>query len=163
MSRTGKYYKTAVELYNGSTTHNTDSHLLTTSHKQPVLNLKYETVNTTNTNEPDVWGPALWFSLHNGANTYPIKASKIVSEKMKGFILGLPYIIPCSECSEHAKAHIHSQRRNLDTICSGRDNLFTFFVNFHNFVNRRYGKPEMSVEEAYALYSNGARITKLSY
>ena len=29
--------------------------------------------------DPKIWGPSFWFTLHNGAATYPIKANKIYS------------------------------------------------------------------------------------
>jgi hypothetical protein len=57
----------------------------------PTLKLKWSSKQYTNAQDPEVWGAAFWFSIHNGCVTYPLKASKIVAERMKGFILGLPY------------------------------------------------------------------------
>jgi hypothetical protein len=130
---------------------------------KPTINMKWNVSNFKNGIEPEVWGPSLWFSLHNGCMSYPIKASKIVSDKMKGFVMGLPYIIPCADCSEHARAHIEFNYNKLDNICSGRDNLFEFFCNMHNYVNKRFGKPVLSVEEAKKIYSGGVNVMKMSY
>jgi len=110
---------------------------------------------------PNIWGPAFWFTIHNGANHYPLMATPIVKERMKGFILGLPEMIPCRNCQEHARVHIEGS--DLDKVCSGRSSLFAFFVEFHNYVNKRYNKPVISVEEAVKLYSNGATIDVFSY
>ena len=126
--------------------------------KDPYL-LKEELSQTIvekqmNTGDPKIWGPKMWFTLHNGAIKYPIKASPIFAERMKGFILGLPVMIPCDKCQDHATAHIEANWSRLDDIVSGRDKLFKFFVDFHNRVNKRYNKPEISYETAYKLYKS---------
>lgn len=113
--------------------------------------------------DPSVFGPPLWFTLHNGTNNYPEKASKITIERMKGFILGLPYILPCENCMEHARAYITSKYSELDDICSGKQKLFRFFVDMHNYVNKRYNKPVLSYEEAEKIYTKPAVVSKMSY
>ena len=35
------------------------------------LKLNYVTLEYANSGNPEVWGPAFWFSLHNGALRYP--------------------------------------------------------------------------------------------
>ncbi|NDC31406.1 MAG: hypothetical protein EBZ58_10820 [Bacteroidetes bacterium] len=127
------------------------------------LDMKWNTIQYANSGNPQVWGPAFWFTLHNGAVRYPIKASSICAERMKGFILGMPVMIPCEKCQDHATSHIEQNYHRLDEIVSGREQLFNFFVSFHNYVNRRYDKPEMSNEDAYALYTGEANVTKLEY
>lgn len=102
--------------------------------------------------DPKVWGPSFWFCLHNGAATYPNKASPIVSERMKGFILGIPYVLSCDECREHARVYIENHFTQLDEITGSREKLFCFFVDFHNQVNKRYGKRVYTCEEAKKLY-----------
>jgi len=127
------------------------------------LDMKWTTVEYANPIDPRVWGPAFWFTLHNGAARYPIKASPICAERMKGFILGMPIMIPCEKCQDHATSHIEANYGRLDKIVSGREQLFNFFVSFHNYVNERYNKPIMSNEDAYALYTSGVNVTKLEY
>lgn len=112
---------------------------------------------------PDVWGPAFWFSLHNGAASYPRHASDICAESMKGFILGIPVMVPCETCSGHARAHIEENYAQLDTIVKSRETLFRFFVDFHNRVNRRYNKPIMSYREAESLYSSEFPVDQFTY
>lgn len=111
-----------------------------------------------NFTNPDVWGRPMWFTLHNGANYYPEKASQSVAEKMKGFIHGIPYIVPCQKCSIHAREFVNKHEKYMDVICEGKRNLFNFFVDFHNAVNKRHGKKCMSYKEASDLYNskNGA-------
>lgn len=107
--------------------------------------------NLTN-RSPEVWGPHFWFTLHNGALNYPSLANPLCIERMKNFIIGIPVMIPCETCKEHATAYIESHKDYLEHICSGRDKLFKFFVDFHNYVNIRLKKPEMSYDDAYRLY-----------
>lgn len=121
-------------------------------HQNNQVNQQSIVEKKMNTGDPKIWGPPMWFTLHNGAIKYPIKASPIFAERMKGFILGLPVMIPCDKCQDHATAHIEANWNRLDDVVSGRDNLFKFFVDFHNRVNKRYNKPEMSYETAYKLY-----------
>ena len=125
------------------------------------LVLKYVTKDHANSGNPEVWGPAFWFSLHNGAIYYPIKASPTWCERMKYFILGIPVMVPCEKCSDHATAYIEANYDNLDNAVSGRDALFKFYLDFHNFVNKRVGKKDMSLAEAYKIYSSKTQVTKL--
>lgn len=127
------------------------------------LDMKWETIQYANSGDPKVWGPAFWFTLHNSAARYPIKASPLCAERMKGFILGMEVMIPCENCADHATAYIEKNWHRMDEIVSGRKHLFSFFHSFHNYVNRRYGKPEMSIEDAYALYTGRTNVTKLTY
>lgn len=156
-----KHYKTIQEFY--QTTQVSKKLESEMNDKEEKVNLDWTVMNYTNSGNPEVWGPAFWFTLHNSSVRYPVNASHITKERMKGFILGLPVMIPCEICSEHATAHIIGNYDKLDDICSGREKLFKFFVDFHNYVNKRYNKPIMGYKEAYALYTNGARVTKLSY
>lgn len=112
-----------------------------------------------NTGDPKIWGPAFWFSLHVSAAHYPLEASPIVAERMKGRILAIPYEIPCATCRPHAVAFIEKNRDNLNKIVSGRHALGKFYVEFHNQVNKRYGKPEWTYDQAYKVYSGNAEVS----
>jgi hypothetical protein len=103
-------------------------------------------------NDPQKWGPPFWYILHNGAFHYPENASKFYIERMKNFILGIPVMLPCEKCKNHATIFIEQHKSQLNDICSGRKSLFNFFVDFHNKVNARYDKPVLSYEEAYNIY-----------
>lgn len=127
------------------------------------VDLEWDTIKYTNSVDPRVWGPAFWFTLHNSSARYPVNASPVCRKAMKDFILGMPIMIPCEECADHATAHIEANHSRLDEVTSGRQQLFNFFVDFHNLVNRRYGKPVMGYEEAFSLYTGRANVKKLSY
>ena len=104
---------------------------------QPELSIKYELTEGNGTS-PDVFGPPFWFTLHNGANKYPENPNKIVQKKMKDFIIAIPIMLPCLKCKDHATSYIESNLEKLDKIVSSRKNLFNFFVDFHNYVNKTY-------------------------
>ena len=106
----------------------------------------------SNNKNPSVWGPHFWFSLHFGALNYPSLANPSTIERMKNLIIGIPCMLPCDTCRDHAISFIEENKDFLDYICSSRDNLFKFFVDFHNYVNKRQNKPLMSYDDAYKLY-----------
>ena len=130
---------------------------------EKILNMKWETLQYEDSGNPEVWGPCFWFILHNSSVRYPEKATNIWKERMKGFILGIPVMLPCEKCAIHATAYIEKNKEKLDQIVSNRENLFNFFVDFHNHVNRRHGKPEMSYKNAYNLYTRKTNVSKLVY
>jgi Erv1 / Alr family len=101
---------------------------------------------------PKEWGPHLWFYLHTAAANYPLKPSNEQKKGMKDWLCSLKYTIPCGNCSQHYGAYIQNHLDEMDTICSSRDQLFAFLVGIHNKVNKRSGKPEISVEQARKLY-----------
>lgn len=129
--------------------------------RQPEL--KWETLHYSNPTHPNVWGPSFWFTLHNGAINYPQNPSVMYKERMKSYIKGMQVMIPCEICADHATAHIEANWSKMDDIVSSRDKVFDFFVDFHNYVNKRYSKPIMSYQEARKLYSGRISVSKMSY
>lgn len=103
-------------------------------------------------NLPEVFGPPLWFSLHNASVYYPENASPAHAERMKNIIVGLPVLIPCETCKEHATNYIETNKHTLMDVCKSKEKLFKFFVDFHNYVNERLGKRKWSYEEARVMY-----------
>ena len=129
----------------------------------PVLYMEHEHISQlSTTSNPNVWGPSMWFTFHNCAAKYPVAASPIYKSKMRGLILAIPYMLPCVTCQVHANNYIEKYKNNLDDICSGREKLFNFFVDFHNSVNKRYNKRELTYEEASKLYNENT-IVKMNY
>lgn len=132
--------------------------------KQKVdsLQVRYKILEHANPGDPQVWGPAFWFSLHNGATRYPVNATPLWRERMKSFIVGIPVMVPCEKCADHATAYIES-RSDLDEVVKNKDSLFNFFVDFHNFVNVRLGKPEIPLEAAIKMYKGTANVLTVEY
>lgn len=127
------------------------------------LEITYKTKKVKSPSSPDVFGPPMWFTLHNGASKYPDNPSPIIKQRMKYFIIGLPVMIPCTNCREHATSYIEKNIPDLDIICSNKNNLFNFFVDFHNYVNERLNKPLMCYSDAEKLYNEEVEIKKINY
>lgn len=118
--------------------------------KSPYINRK----TNRRQKDPSIWGPYLWYSIHNGVSYYPYEPSYIQKQRMKYFIIGLPMIIPCDICREHATNFIEIYRNEnlLDQICDTKNNLIIFFYKFHNMVNSRDNKPELTIAEFKKIY-----------
>lgn len=116
-------------------------------HQEPENGYKKST-------DPTIWGPACWYTLHNMALNYPEKASPICAQKCMNFIRALPCMIPCENCGEHATKFVNDHEPLLPSIASGREPLFAFFVEFHNYVNARFGKRIYTTQEVYNMYTS---------
>lgn len=102
------------------------------------------------TTNPDIFGPALWFTLHNSAVNYPNRPTNIAKKSMKQLIQNLSNLIPCKNCKVHFQEYVNAS--DLDYAVANRENLFQFWVSVHNYVNERTNKPLMSLETAKNLY-----------
>jgi hypothetical protein len=114
------------------------------------LNMRITSSNTGSSYDPDVFGPALWFSLHNTATTYPDYPDFTTKSKMKNFLINLDLLIPCQLCKTHWNENL--KKYNLDVVVNSRENLFSFFVFAHNHVNFMSNKSQMTVETAKNIY-----------
>jgi len=101
---------------------------------------------------PSQFGPHYWYMLHNMSLNYQMNPTRVARQKMRAFVEVLPYLLPCRNCSEHAKEFMASA--DLDKALTNRKTLFTFMWNFHNHVNKRLGKPQMSFKDALDLYKS---------
>lgn len=113
-----------------------------------VMNISSSIVG--NSSDPSIFGPPFWFVLHNGIHSYPKSPTPFIRNSMKQLLMNLPLLVPCINCKEHFYDFL--RHSNLDEAVMSRESLFAFFVRIHNYVNRRYGKPEMSLSDAKKLY-----------
>lgn len=101
---------------------------------------------------PSVFGPPAWFTYHNGSAHLPESLSKSEQIQMYNFVQGIPLMTPCGVCQPHASKYIRDHDAELREAIKTRDGMFEWFVDFHNFVNARNGKPQLSLTEARTLY-----------
>ena len=120
---------------------------------QPSVDSRETKPGTIIYTDPKIWGPPYWESLHTTAAFYPKNPSPIVRERMKSRILAIPFEVPCAECRVHASSFIEENKDRLDTIVSNRHELGQFYTDFHNKVNKRYGKPEWKYRDVYYKYT----------
>lgn len=118
-------------------------------YQQPI-EVKVTTTTQGSSYDPDAFGPAFWFTIHNATTTYPNRPTIFVQDGMKKLIANMPLLIPCVACKEHFFTFLKTA--NLDNATASKENLFKFFVDVHNYVNRRFRKPEMSLSDAKKMY-----------
>lgn len=129
---------------------------------QPAdVNITFEETLCDNVFDPRVWGEGTWLFLQLGALSASDKISCDDASKYWGFIEGLPLMIPCKKCSQHAAEYIAKSRPRRAEICRNRDSLLQFFLDFHNNVNQRLGKPPITMNDITRLLSGTVRICKL--
>jgi len=131
---------------------------------EPSLTIQWKEQLISSTKQPNVFGPPLWFVIHNSAAHYPISPTKICQQHAIMFIKTIPYLVSCKECFLHAQEYISGFDTNgLNLVTSTRSSYFKWGVDFHNFVNERLGKTQMSINNAYNMYHNSSTIKVLSY
>jgi len=100
-----------------------------------------------------VWGPCVWYLFHTLAYSIkdddPTRFESVKNEFLR-FAFRISTNLPCPECSQHATQYL--SRINPVAIKT-KQNLKTFFVEFHNAVNHRKGKAIFTIEDADAKYS----------
>lgn len=104
--------------------------------------------------QPSLWGPHLWKSIHYIAMGYPNEADNMVRASYKEFYLNLWKVVPCLKCSVNYRRHLE-ELPPIDGFLGSRDDLFKWTVALHNIVNVELGKPQMDVETAKSIYTNG--------
>lgn len=112
---------------------------------------------------PETWGPAMWFVNHLGSVSAPEVVPPEKREKYWNYIDGLPEMLPCQKCAGHAREFVDQHAPHKEHICASRENLVKFFVDFHNSVNDRSGKPQLTYDEVYQMFSGPAVIKHFSY
>ena len=112
------------------------------------------------------WAPILWRILHAMAEHGGKTVSPLfVDEERRYWILlisGLPAILPCPLCREHAAEWLrtHPYAESLKTAPSSSElyNFLTeYFYNFHEAVNSRLSKPSFERSLLRTTY-NSVRI-----
>jgi hypothetical protein len=87
---------------------------------------------------PSQWGPPTWIFIHTLAEKIKDTSFDIIGKSLIYNIIQICNLLPCPECSQHAKEFW--QKVNLATIKTKNDLKNVLFV-FHNTVNRRRKQP----------------------
>jgi hypothetical protein len=96
------------------------------------------------------WGPSYWYVLHTSSFSYPLQPTSTHKKNTIDFLNLLPSLLPCPNCQNHAREFI--QKSNLQSAVQSREKLIEFYVTFHNAVNSRLNKPQVSLEQAKNMY-----------
>ena len=107
-------------------------------------------MNHSHLHNPKYVGPGMWFTIHTlAAQARTDKEKKDVIHHIRC----LQDKFPCLECKGHFGTYLTSHPPE-ETIGKGSESLFAWTVNFHNAVNHRLKKPQLSYEEAKSIFLN---------
>lgn len=103
----------------------------------------------------NIWGEITWIFLHTLAECIDNNKFLDCKNKVIQIIKSLCFNLPCPDCSEHAtsilnKAYIN----NIKT----KEHLVEFLRQFHNIVNIKLKKKELTIEELKNKYSKDKNI-----
>jgi hypothetical protein len=98
------------------------------------------------------WGTKKWYEIHTKTMDYPKKPNELEKEEMRKYIIELYKNVSCGYCKRETKEYITKYESQMNEICSSRDNVFKFFVDFHNHVNEKLNKPKVSYIQAHIFY-----------
>jgi hypothetical protein len=101
--------------------------------------------------EPKIFGPKLWFLLHNAAAQYPDNPTQGWKDVTKSMIIGIPLLVLCNKCKSHIMEWM-AENSPLDEVVKNNSTLFRYFLDMHNAINTRLGKPTWSLDRAIEKY-----------
>jgi len=86
----------------------------------------------------------VWRTLHLMALVYPDEPNEGRQKSMLDYLLNMCPNLPCGGCSIHCNAYMGAHPPQVQSKTALRH----YLVDFHNDVNKRTGKRELSYEEA---------------
>jgi hypothetical protein len=133
--------------------------------KKPVSNNNSHAHNHNHENIPgiertymaNIIGPGYWSALHK------LSAEANTEEGKKFFLYYLKFIrnhFPCIECKTHINEYINANP--IEPYLKQEDGCFFWVWKFHNTVNRRLKKKEITLEEATKIYKKEHGVCSLN-
>jgi hypothetical protein len=126
---------------------------------------------TTDTPQPEEWGPIVWKYLHCLAEKIGTTGNTVIDADQANYvetiISTIHLIIPCPECQAHAAAYISQNPFPSIKGLAGttlQNTVRTWLFHFHNHVRSQKGQEIMikTVEECAQLYA-GCFVPKCEY
>lgn len=113
---------------------------------------------------PILWGPDFWFNLHSSAYAAKEEEMKNLLASLRTFYQLLWKYLLCPVCKPGCKEFSHNAlTQNVFHDSMSVDEWWTFTVNFHNFVNKRTGKPEYTQNEARDFFESQYKPLQLPF
>jgi len=106
--------------------------------------------NHSRLHKPAYIGPGIWYTMHTLAASAKTEDDK---KQVVNQIKHLQSKFPCEECKLHFWNYINSHPLE-NSIIGNEDSLFLWTFNFHNAVNFRLGKSQVSYDEAKNIFLN---------
>ena len=89
----------------------------------------------------NTWGPRMWKKMH-------VESLNQNRDTFIDLLIRVDKTIPCGMCRQHFREYVKSHPIRPNT------NLVTWTIDFHNNVNDRLGKPQLSYPEAFIIIQN---------
>lgn len=104
----------------------------------------------TSTVDPTVWGPGEWNWIHtNALQVCTLNAAYYFASRLRQRCNSLP----CQNCRQHAMSYLSSNPPEQWAVQFNDDTaMFRYTVEMHNYVNRRLGKPIISMDQAHQIW-----------
>jgi len=99
---------------------------------------------------PEIWGPMFWSTLHIVSLAYPEEPTYAEKRAAKEFYNALAHLLPCPVCRDHFREVL--QGLPIDSWLDKKGSLTEWVWMAHNQVNKRLGKPEISLADFYDRY-----------
>ena len=93
------------------------------------------------------WGMCMWAFIH----TICIVDSIDDIESIRTCLLNIVNVIPCKDCKSDYENELNFIRE-LD-LSNDINALFIWSINFHNKINKKLGKEQVSLEEALTIWT----------
>jgi hypothetical protein len=93
--------------------------------------------------DPEVWGKHYWFFLHTTAYYYPKNPSSVTKRKYYDLIQNIPLFIPNPEMGDYFAYLINMYP--ISPYLDNRDSFIRWVWFIHNKINKKIGKPEISL------------------
>jgi hypothetical protein len=107
-------------------------------------------MNHSKLHNPVYVGPGVWYTFH--ALAAEAKNDTDKRDVIK-HIRKIQEKFPCSDCKNHFEEYLRTHPPE-ESLGGPEDSLFLWTVNFHNAVNYRLKKPQVSYEEAKSIFMN---------
>lgn len=95
-----------------------------------------------------VWGSATWYLFHTLSFKLKQEYENYAQELFIIFEL-IAASLPCPQCAEHAKQRLRQANKRA---INNREAIMQVMFEFHNYVNMRLGKRQITREEHDKLY-----------
>lgn len=98
----------------------------------------------------NIWGEYVWIGGHLMTVNYPYKPSDEDKYGAVMYFTSLKYMLPCEVCKKNYKQKLNE--KPIKDHVNSRLELFKWWVDVHNMVNRCLGKKEWNYEKARKHY-----------
>lgn len=100
---------------------------------------------------PKIWGESFWKMMHYVTFAYPNNPTVDDKNNVRIFFTNIVNVLPCENCRVHYTLNLKNYPLT-DEVLSSKNNLVKWLIDVHNEVNKRTGKPELTLEEASEIY-----------